>query len=205
MLTGRNGIPTALSPFILKLFTSGACVANDWSSFSMRRTPFLFVIVHRPNSKEANMADFIRCPRCNRLFTVEDGGELPAHYAPGFKYLECEEPKQGDVPALPYPSHIFSDILDPGGTPRCLGCDVRPYSKHAIPPCPDSSPFAETDNQPYGERNVIGTSQIEDEPLDDARRERFNIPTTVCKHPGIERAEGNYFWCIACRLYVANV
>jgi hypothetical protein len=25
-----------------------------------------------------------------------------------------------------------------------------------------------------------------------------------CKHPGIERAEGNYFWCIPCHRWIGN-
>jgi hypothetical protein len=87
------------------------------------------------------MADFIRCPRCNRLFTVEDGGELPEH----------ERLVQGRVidgvrcGAINHPTHTFGTVDD---CIRCLDCEVLYCGLQSGTPCPAHRERAELVGDP---------------------------------------------------------
>jgi hypothetical protein len=72
------------------------------------------------------MADFIRCPRCNRLFTVEDGGELPEHTG-------LTNGGRDACVAINHPTHTFGTVDD---CIRCLDCEVLFCGSQSGTPCP---------------------------------------------------------------------
>jgi hypothetical protein len=89
------------------------------------------------------MADFLRCPRCNRLFTVEDGGELPTHNRVDTRGVEADECVA--KPPVNHYTHSFGTVDD---CIRCLDCEVLYCGLQSGKPCPAHRERAELVGDP---------------------------------------------------------
>lgn len=78
------------------------------------------------------MADFVRCPRCDRLFGVGDGEDLYPHNTKAG--ILCEE-----KPAVNHPTHTFGTVDD---CIRCLNCEVLYFGLQSGAPCPARFEFS---------------------------------------------------------------
>jgi len=134
------------------------------------------------------MADFIRCPRCNRLFTVEDGGELPEH----------ERLVQGRVidgvrcGAINHPTHTFGTVDD---CIRCLDCEVLCGGLQSGTPCPARSERVE----------ILSVDEIAVRKSGDPKQ--YNIPPVKPSVFGSHiqsRSEQSRFWDSDAGRYIDN-
>jgi len=86
------------------------------------------------------MADFMRCQRCYRLFTVDDGDSLPEHNTPAG--VDCVADR---AIVVNHPTHTFGTVDD---CIRCLDCEVLYCGLQSGTPCPAHRERAELVGDP---------------------------------------------------------